>query len=254
MSSMPQLQEIIYPESDGKPMADNTKQFEWILTLGGGLLALFEDRPDVFVAGDLLWYPKQGHPEVCAAPDAMVVFGRPKGYRGSYRQWEEENIPPQVTFEILSPGNSTEEMSLKRDFYERHGVQEYYIYDPDILKLTGWIRRGVRLEPIAPMRGWVSPLLDLRFEFDGPDGELKLHRSDGKPFAVAEQVQQSEKQREQAELRAEYAEHQLDETWQKFARFGQYFEQERLRAEQAEKQLELLLAQLKAKGIELEDL
>ena len=254
MASMPQRQEIIYPESDGKPMADNTKQFEWILTLGGGLYSLFEDRPDVFVAGDLLWYPEQGSPRVCAAPDAMVVFGRPKGYRGSYRQWEEENIPPQVTFEILSPCNSTEEMSLKRDFYERHGVQEYYIYDPDNLKLTGWIRRGVRLEPIAPMKGWVSPLLGLRFEFDGLDGELKLHRSDGKPFAVAEQVQQAELEREQERLRANQAEHQLEETWQQFARFGQYFEQERLRSEQAEKRFDLLIAQLKAKGIELEDL
>ena len=36
---------------------------------------------------------------------AMVVFGRPKGYRGSYRQWEEGGIAPQVVFEILSPGN-----------------------------------------------------------------------------------------------------------------------------------------------------
>ena len=24
---------IIYPDSDGKPMADNTKQFRWIVTL-----------------------------------------------------------------------------------------------------------------------------------------------------------------------------------------------------------------------------
>ncbi len=25
--------EIIYPDSDGKPMADNTKQFRWIVTI-----------------------------------------------------------------------------------------------------------------------------------------------------------------------------------------------------------------------------
>ncbi len=29
--------EIIYPESDGKPIADNTKQFRWIMTIEGGL-------------------------------------------------------------------------------------------------------------------------------------------------------------------------------------------------------------------------
>ena len=25
--------EVIYPESDGKPIADNTKQFRWIVTI-----------------------------------------------------------------------------------------------------------------------------------------------------------------------------------------------------------------------------
>ena len=25
--------EIIYPDSDGQPMADNTKQFRWIVTI-----------------------------------------------------------------------------------------------------------------------------------------------------------------------------------------------------------------------------
>ncbi len=42
------------------------------------------------------------------APDVMVVFGRPKGRRGSYKQWQEDNIAPQVVFAILSPSNSLE--------------------------------------------------------------------------------------------------------------------------------------------------
>ncbi|MEI6046390.1 MAG: Uma2 family endonuclease, partial [Chloroflexota bacterium] len=189
MASMPRPQEIIYPERDGKPMSDNTKQFRWIYLIEKGLESLFENNPNVFVAGDLLWYPVEGKPKTRAAPDAMVVFGRPKGDRGSYRQWEEGNIAPQVAFEILSPGNTPPEMNLKREFYERYGVEEYYIYDPDSFKLTGWIRRGIRLEPIAQMKGWKSPLLlELRFELDGLDGELKLHRSDGKPFSTDEQL------------------------------------------------------------------
>lgn len=56
--------EIVYPESDGQPMADNTLQFRWIVTIQGGLDALFRDAPDVFVAGDLLWYPVQGEPTI----------------------------------------------------------------------------------------------------------------------------------------------------------------------------------------------
>ena len=60
-----------------------------------------------FVAGDLLWYAQQGDPTERLAPDAMVVFGRPKGDRGSYKQWEEDGIAPQVVWEVLSPGNTT---------------------------------------------------------------------------------------------------------------------------------------------------
>lgn len=90
------LVDVLYPDSDGMPMADNTRQFDYIVMIQGGLAALFADRPDVFVAGDLLWYPVEGDPTIRAAPDAMVVFGRPPGYRGSYIQHRETHIAPQV--------------------------------------------------------------------------------------------------------------------------------------------------------------
>ncbi|MEN9244859.1 MAG: Uma2 family endonuclease, partial [Gloeomargarita sp. DG02_5_bins_242] len=112
---------IIYPDSDGQPMADNTVQFRWLVLIKENLECLFADAADVFVAGDLLWYPVEGHPEIRVAPDVMVVFGRPKGERGSYRQWEEDNIAPQVVFEILSPGNTFKEMAKKLKFYDRYG-------------------------------------------------------------------------------------------------------------------------------------
>src|SRR5436305_4357394 len=130
-TAVPPHARIIYPEDDGEPMADNTVQFRWIVTIKEGLEKVFRHRPDVFVAGDLLWYPVEGHPEIRQAPDAMVVFGRPKGDRGSYMQWLEEGIAPQVVFEVLSPGNRPAKMVKKFEFYDRYGVEEYYIYDPD---------------------------------------------------------------------------------------------------------------------------
>ena len=89
------------------------------------------DNDHVFIAGDLLWYPVEGDNKICQAPDAMVVFGRPKGDRGSYKQWLENQIAPQVVFEIISPGNTKAEMRRKWQFYQRFGVEEYYLYDPD---------------------------------------------------------------------------------------------------------------------------
>ncbi len=173
--------EIIYPDSDGLPMADNTKQFRWITTIHGNLDWLFRDEPLVFVAGDLLWYPVEGNPKYRVAPDVMVVFGRPKGDRGSYKQWQEDNIAPQVVFEILSPGNTEGEMDRKLQIYARCGVEEYYIYDPDRYILKGYQRsEDLYLERIDEMTGWTSPLLGINFQLNGT--ELQLTHPDGRIF------------------------------------------------------------------------
>lgn len=212
-------QEIIYPESDGQPMADNTKQFRWIVTIKEGLEWLFQDDPNVFIAGDLLWYPTQGNNVIRAAPDAMVIFGRPKGDRGSYQQWKEGHITPQVVFEVRSPGNTQTEMDKKLVFYDRHGVEEYYLYDPDKGDLSGWLRTEERLDVIEQMLSWVSPRLGIKFEMVGT--ELQLYRPDGEKFATYVELAAL---REQERIDKEQAQQQL--------------EQERTDKEQAQQQLE----------------
>lgn len=198
---------IIYPESDGKPMADNTKQFRWILVIQQNLDWMFADNPNVFVAGDLFWYPVEGKPRIVTAPDVMVVVGRPKGERGSYQQWLENNIAPQVVFEILSPSNSTVEMDKKLLFYERYGVEEYYIYNPDKDELQAWIRHEEGLESLESLNDYISPRLGIRFDCSGE--ELKIYRPDGeKFFSYIEIHQMLEEERQQlaqvqAELEAE---------------------------------------------------
>ena len=168
---------VVYPDSDGNPIAENALQFEWIVTIKEGIDTVYRDDPDVFVAGDLLWYPVEGDPKTRAAPDTMVAFEAKKGYRGSYKQWEEGGIAPQVVFEVLSPGNRADEMLAKFRFYERFGVEEYYVYDPDEITFSGWIRRGGGLEQIGEINGWTSPRLGVRFQLTeealiifGPDG------------------------------------------------------------------------------------
>jgi len=182
---------IEYPDDDGEPMADNTLQYEWMVLIKGCLEALYRDKADVFVAGNLLWYPVEGEPDIRAAPDAMVVFGRPKGRRGSYKQWEEGDVAPQVVFEILSPRNRPAEIAGKFEFYEKYGVEEYYIYDPDDGALEGWLRKGDRLSEVPDMRGFVSPRLGIRFEpGEGPDN-LKIVGPSGEPFQThAQEVEQ----------------------------------------------------------------
>jgi len=186
------LDQILYPDDDGLPMSDNTRQFQWIVTLQGNLDALYRDNPDVFVAGNLLWYAVEGQPTVRRAPDAMVVFGRPKGYRGSYLQWKEDGIAPQVVFEVLSPGNEEAEMDRKFAFYDAYGVEEYYLYDPDAIELSGWRRHLGRLQPILQMDGWVSPQLGIRFDLSRD--ELIVIRPDNTPFFTFLELDELQKQ------------------------------------------------------------
>ena len=198
MSSHAPAQTIHYPDSDGLPMAENTLQFRWITTIVGGLQALFRDDPNVFVAGDLFWYPIEGDNKTRTAPDAMVVFGRPKGDRGSYMQWLEDSIPPQVVFEVQSPGNRFGELTRKLAFYDRFGVEEYYLFNPDAIWLEAWLRKGGALCEIPETNGWVSPILKIRFELS--DSEFCILGPDGQPFeSYLDLVRRAENERTRAE-------------------------------------------------------
>jgi Uma2 family endonuclease len=174
----------LYPDSDGQPMADNTRQWDYIALIKNGFDVLFQDRPDVFVGGDLLWYAEEGNPKERLAPDALIAFGRPKGYRGSYKPWAENGVEPQVVFEVLSPSNTRAEMEKKLLFYQKHGVEEYYEYDPDRGELLAWSRQeGWGLVPVEDVYSWVSPRTGVRFQMEGLD--LVILRPDGMPFLNA---------------------------------------------------------------------
>ena len=239
---------IVYPESDGQPMAENTKQLRWIVVLFGNLSALFRDHPEVFVAADLFWYPQEGHPEVRTAPDGLVVFGRPKGDRSSYRQWEEENLPVTVAFEVLSPGNTGAEMIDKHGFYEEHGVEEYYIYNPDSNRLHVYLRRGEVLVRVRQVQGFVSPRLGIRFDLSGE--EMVVYGPDGRRFLTfaeleaerereRQQRQRAEQRAEHAEQRAEHAEQRAEHAEQRAARLAELSRKARLQQATAQELQEL---------------
>ncbi|OSO89267.1 hypothetical protein B7O87_13570 [Cylindrospermopsis raciborskii CENA303] len=232
--------EIVYPESDGKPMADNTKQFTWIVKIKENLEILFKFNPEVFVAGDLFWYPVKGSNRIKLAPDTMVVFGRPKGQRGSYRQWEEDNIPPQVVFEILSPCNSKGEMTRKKLFYLKHGVEEYYVYDPDEISLEVSIREDNSFREVEDFATWTSPRLNIRFDMTGD--ELVIYYPDGSrflsPVELSNYAEQERFLKEQANQRAEQERFLKEQANQRAEQERLLKEQERFLKEQANQRAE----------------
>ena len=190
---------------------------------------MFADNPDVLVAADLLWYPVEGQPDIKNAPDVMVAFGRPKGDRGSYRQWEENGVAPQVVFEIAPPGATVAEMRLKRMFYDSYGVEEYYEYDPETGTLDIWTRQKRALRNAFFSDEWRSPLLCATFKLE-INGGLTVYRPNGDRFLRPVEI------RSLADLAEAWA------------------ERERKRAEQERERAELLAAKLRELGIDPEQI
>ncbi|MFM9960234.1 MAG: Uma2 family endonuclease [Planctomycetaceae bacterium] len=264
------LERIEYPDSDGLPMSDNTLQWFWMVLIKEGLERLFLNDPNVFVAGNLLWYPVEGDNRLRIGPDVMVAFGRPKGYRGSYQQWREGNQPPQVVFEVVSPCNTLADILEKGDFYETYGVEEYYIFDPIRGTLRGYQRQESAWVAIPEMQNWISPRLQVRFQLVGC--ELVLIGPDGRQFvSLAETDQQRQEAEDRATretIRAEravaYADQEQARADHEQARADQALalavqeqaraDQEQARADQEQARADRLAQRLRALGIDPDQL
>ena len=202
-----------YPESDGKPMADSTGQFRWIQFLSGNLSYLFKDDTNVLVASDLLWYPVRGRPDIVTAPDVMIIWGRPKHDRRSYKQFEEEGIAPQVVFEVLSHSNTKEETEFKTAFYRERGVREFYLYDHENCSFEVVLFANGVTQSIPVANEWTGPLLGIRF-MPQLRADMEVYYPDGTPFLsfieLAErmrfEVEQGARARERAIRERERAE------------------------------------------------
>jgi len=168
-------------------MADNTEHFAFIQMVQGNLSSVRDD----FVWGDLLWYPVEGHPEIRVAPDVLVAVGRPRGHRGSYRQWEEQGVPLTVVFEWWSPNAAFPQMLKKYRFYDRHGVTEFITFDQRSRELNAWRRIKGVLEPVSTEGGYESEVLGIRM--DVVQGDFKAWHTDGRPFLTWEELEAERK-------------------------------------------------------------
>jgi Uma2 family endonuclease len=248
----PPTAELEFPDSDGKPMAENTRQYEAIVTLKGNIESFAPMT--AFVAGDHLIYVDPTDPTERQAPDVYVAFGRPRGHRGSYMLWEEGGVFPQVIFEVLGPSNTETEMRTKRDFYFGHGAEEYYEFDPEAGTWLGFVLNvstGLP-EQLANMDGHISPRLGMRFAFRPmellvfhPDGSRFLSFQETCDLADAEHLRADE-----AEQRAEEEKRRAEEALRRAEAERQRAEAEKNRADAAQAATDRLLALLRNAGLD----
>ncbi len=121
---------IIYPESDGQPMAETDTHRDLMMDFILMLKHHYRNRQDVYISGNLLLYYEEGNPRKCISPDVFVVFGVEKKRRRTYLTWEERHTPDFV-LEVASPSTFRKDIGEKKELYASVlGVKEYYIYDP----------------------------------------------------------------------------------------------------------------------------
>lgn len=124
------IQQIEYPDEDGKPMAESDQACNYLIYARQVLRIYFQDRPDVYVAGNLFIYYEEGNPEAVVAPDVFVVLGVNNQDRRSYKTWEEDDIKPDFVLEITSKTTRSKDQGAKKGIYAFLGVREYFQYDP----------------------------------------------------------------------------------------------------------------------------
>lgn len=69
---------------------------------------------------------------------------------------------PDLLIEILSPGNKEFDLVRKKGLYERFGIKEYWVVDPDTKACTGYGLKNNRFMTLGEFSGTIpSPLLEL---------------------------------------------------------------------------------------------
>ena len=130
MSSTPLKTTIVYPDTDGTPMAESDSARDYLTYSVEALQLYFQERDNIYVSGNLFIYYQQGTPSAVIAPDVFVIFGVEKKPRMSYKVWQENNQLPQFILEITSKTTQIQDEEDKPLKYARLGVREYFQYDP----------------------------------------------------------------------------------------------------------------------------
>ena len=150
-----------YPYSDGKVLMETEPHARSIVAMRDQLETHFKAREDVYVAGSMALYYRQGDSAAVVVPDVFVVLGAArKEARKSYLLWEEGGVVPSFVVEVASPSTSRLDATSKRATYERMGVREYWRFDPlgELIagRLEGWRLAGGRYGRLRAVRaaGW----------------------------------------------------------------------------------------------------
>ena len=239
---------LVYPESDGEPMAESGRHVKTLLDMIDAIDLHFRDVPDVHVCGNMFLYYEEGNPRKVISPDVFMVRGVSKKDLRTYKTWEQQ---PYLDFvlELASPSTYMKDFNEKKAIYEQIlRVQEYCIYDPYHEIEPYFV--GFRLvegvyEEIAFVEGRL-PFETLGLELGERDGVLRLYDPvKGVWFGPGrEHATEAENRASEAENRASEAENRASEAENRASEAENRASEEARARREAEAELEKLQAAL----------
>ncbi len=207
---------IVYPESDGKPMAETDLHRNLMFDIIKMLTHYFQNRNEVYVSGNLLIYYEEGNPKKSVAPDVFVVFGVSEKPRRTFLTWEEGETPDFV-LEVASASTHQNDIGHKKDLYASVlKVEEYYIYDP-YSEINPYFLCYRFVEGTYQEIEFVDERLPshvLGLELGERDGVLGLYNPD-----IQEWLQPPEQRAEQESIARKHAEAELTKALAELERF-----------------------------------
>ena len=211
----------MYPESDGKPIAETDLHIDAIYRMRQMLKAYFAENPDVYVSGNIMMYYVKGSPQQSVSPDILVSFGIGKKQRRTYKVWE-EGKPPDFVLEFSSKSTYQNDLDDKMKLYAKIGISEYFLYDAERCYLPSSLMAfrlvdGEYVEiPQRPDGGFFSEtlgltfhLLDDSFGIHDPDTEKWLQSAEERAEEADERAEKAGERAEEADERAEKAEAEI---------------------------------------------
>lgn len=207
---------IIYPESDGAPMAESDYQLIWLLYLIQALKAYYADDPQTYAAGNMFVYYEEGDPKGVVSPDVFVVQGVENKLRTSYKVWEEGKTPDLV-IEITSKSTSRVDQTEKLGVYAFLGVQEYILFDPKReyldppMKFYRLANLGykvvepneIQIEDGTRVDQYLSDVTGLEFHYFHVSGEVRLYNPETERYMGTYAELEAEREAERAAKEAE---------------------------------------------------
>ena len=257
---LPSAEEL--PDSDETPV-DNELQELIPGLLKAILLILWAERMDWLFAIDMGIYYHPDKPPI--VPDVFLSLGVERFYdeelRPSYVLWD-ENVVPIFVLEVVSQ-NYRKEYTTKLDEYEALGVLYYVIYSSrrrrkPHLEVHKLVNGKYELQQGNPV--WL-PEISLgigceRGNYCGVTREwMYWYDEQGQRYLTpAEQIKQETQRAQQATQHAQQEAQRAQQETQRAQQQAQRAQQETQRAEQAEERVQQLTEQLRALGIDPDNL